>query len=98
MKISLFGLHVQPAENEVNFTIAELMADIKRRNDDYESGESARRAWGEGEAERIMAGREAAREAAAGPALPGAEQGCVSGPVPVGPQVAADGHDRGGGT
>jgi hypothetical protein len=47
MKMSLFGLHVQPASNEVNFTISELVEDMEKKAKEYESGEGARKTWGE---------------------------------------------------
>jgi hypothetical protein len=63
MKMSLFGLHVAPAENEVNFTIAELVKDMQEKGKEYESGESARKTWGE--QDRDEAAKAAREEAAA---------------------------------
>jgi DNA-binding CsgD family transcriptional regulator len=98
MKMSLFGLHVQPAENEVNFTITELVADMKRREEEYESGESARKAWGEQHAAEIVEARKAAkaaREGAAGLERPDGQAPGVPGASPDRPRVAPDGVSRG---
>jgi hypothetical protein len=101
MKMSLFGLHVQPAENEVNFTITELVADMKRREEEYESGESARKVWGEQHAAEIVEARKAAkaakaaREGAAGLERPDGQAPGVPGASPARPRVAPDGVSRG---
>src|SRR5262245_60115815 len=96
MKMSLFGLHVQPADNEVSFTITELVADTKRRSDEYEAGESARKAWGEEQAEGILAARKArkaASEGAAGLARPGEEPRSLPGTVSGGAQDPGHGNN-----
>jgi hypothetical protein len=69
---SLFGLDVQAEPHPGGFaSITELMADLKKREEEYESGESARRTWGEEQAQKVLARREAAGRPQSGEEPPG---------------------------